>query len=202
MKWMALTLVAISMIAVSGADARDDSRQPTMPDESIYQLGGVFRDQDNRSARLGDSAGHPVMISMFYASCPDTCPLLIAELQRIEAALPRAVRADLRVVLVSFDPERDTPAVLKNLAQRYRLDGVRWRLLTGEDDAVREVAAVLGVKFRKLSKGVFNHSSIIAVLDKRGLVIERVDGISPGDPTNVQRVRAALQRTTPQGAVR
>ncbi len=56
--------------------------------------------------------GHPVLIAMFNATCPDACPLLIADLQRIEGELPSRIKADLRIVLVSLDPERDTPDAL------------------------------------------------------------------------------------------
>jgi protein SCO1/2 len=133
-------------------------------------------------------------MSMFYASCSDACPLLIAELRRIEASLPAALRADVRVVLVSLDPERDTPAALRRLAESHHLDSARWRLLTGGDETVREVAGVLGVKFRRLSTGMINHSSVIAVLDRHGVVRSRIEGITPGDPKLVARVTAALER--------
>jgi len=191
---IAIALLALIALGPSFASAADDARRAATPPESIYQVVGAFRDQNDRPVRLAVSEGHPVLVSMFYASCPDACPLLIAELQRIEASLSPAVRADLRVVLVSFDPERDTPRALKELAARYRLDETRWSLLTGADDTVREVAAVLGVKVRKLSKGMFNHSSVIAVLDRHGVITERIDGITPGDPKTVERLRPALQR--------
>jgi protein SCO1/2 len=173
------------------------AREPVpgaMPGDSIYQLTGAFQDQEGRAVRLDVHRGHPVLISMFFASCTDACPLLIAELLRVEASLPPKLRADARVVLVSFDPVHDTPPVLLRLAETHRLDTGRWRLLTGADDAVREVAAVLGVKFRRLSSGAFNHSSVIAVLDRRGAVVSRIDGITPGDPKTVARVTAALER--------
>jgi protein SCO1/2 len=65
-------------------------------------------------------------------------------------------------------------------------------LLTGADDTVREVAAVLGVKFRRLSSGAINHSSVIAVLDRQGILRGRIDGVTPGDPRLLARVTAAL----------
>lgn len=162
--------------------------------ESIYQIATRFVDQTGAPAGLDAGRGHPVLISMFYASCRDACPLLIADIRGVEASLPARVRAALRVVLVTLDPSHDTPMALQALATAHGVDGARWRLLRGSDDAVREVAAVLGIKYRRLSTGVINHASIITLLDRAGVVDARVDGL--GQPTTdlVQRL-LAIART-------
>ena len=189
---MSVAVVLASILLTVGSAA--GGREGAAPANSVYQLTGVFTDQGGAAVRLDVHRGQPVLMSMFYGSCPDACPLLIAELRRIEASLSPALRANLRVVLVSLDPERDTPAALRQLAERHDLDRARWRLLTGSDESVREVAAVLGVKFRRLSRGVINHSSVIVVLDGRGVVQGRIDGVTPGDPNVVGRVIASLER--------
>lgn len=176
------------------AGGASDKAPSITPDDSVYQLTGLFKDQTGIEAHLDTARGHPMLMSMFYTSCTDACPLLIAELRRIEATLSPALREDVRVVLVSLDPERDTPSAIRRLADSHRLDGARWRLLTGTDDTIREVAAVLGVKFRRLSNGMINHSSVVAVLDRRGVIQSRTEGITPGDPKLVARLRAALER--------
>jgi len=168
-------------------------------DDSIYHLTGAFRDQAGSNARLDVGRGHPVVMSMFYASCTETCPLLIAEIHRIEESLTPALRGDVRIVLVSLDPERDTPAALAKLAERHRVDQTRWRFLTGPDGAVREVAAVLGVRFRRLSTGAIDHSSVIAVIDRDGAIDTRVDAMAPGDPKRAVRVTTALKRVAARG---
>ena len=157
--------------------------------QSIYEVSAALVDQRGQPAGLDVFRGHPVLIGMFYASCRDTCPLLIADLQRIESEIPPRSRANLRVLLVTFDPERDTPEVLQALARARRMDESRWRLLRGSDDTVREIAAVLGIKYRRLPDGSFNHSSIITLLDPSGAVQARVEGV--GQP------HAALLRRLP-----
>ena len=184
------------LVSTGGAAAGDRQGGPTAttPDGSLYQLTGTLQDQTGADVRLDVHRGHPVLMSMFYASCTDACPLLIAELRRIESSLSPALRADVRVLLVSLDPAHDTPAALQRVAEKHRLEAAGWLLLTGTDDSVREVAAVLGVKFRRLSTGVINHSSVIAVLDRRGVIESRIDGITPGDPKLLARVTDALGR--------
>ena len=166
-------------------DAQDARRG-----ESIYQLGASLRDRTGARAGLDVFRGHPVIISMFYAPCPDACPLLIEEIRQLESGLPAAVRADLRVVLVSLDPERDTPEALDRLARARGVRGERWRLLAGEDDAVREVAAVLGIKFRRLPDGSINHSTVITLLDRAGRIDARIDGLGQSKADLAARLRA------------
>ena len=150
---------------------------PPARGDSIYALPASLVDQRGRPVGLDLFRGHPVLISMFYATCPDACPLLIADLQRIERELPVRIRADLRIVLVSLDPGRDTPEVLQALARRRHVDESRWRLVRAPDDTVREIAALLGIKYRRLPDGNFNHSSIITLLDPEGVVLARDDAI-------------------------
>ena len=158
--------------------------------ESIYQLAGSLRDQTGARVGLDVFRGHPVLVSMFYASCPDACPLLIEEIRQLESTLPAPVRADLRVLLVSLDPARDTPDALGRLARARGIGSERWRLLTAEDDFVRDIAAVLGVKFRQLPDGTINHSTVIALLDRAGRIDLRLDGLGQPKAALAARLRA------------
>jgi protein SCO1/2 len=75
-------------------------------------------------------------------------------------------------VLVSIDPQRDTPGRLLEFAHGSRL-GERWTLLNGDDDALIELAAVLGVRYRRVSETEFVHSNLITVLDAAGNIAYR-----------------------------
>jgi protein SCO1/2 len=162
--------------------------------ESVYQLAGSLRDQTGARVGLDVFRGHPVLVSMFYASCPDACPLLIEEIRQFESTLPVSVRADLRVLLVSLDPARDTPEALHRLARAHGIGSERWRLVTAEDDVVREIAAVLGVKFRQLPDGTINHSTVITLLDRAGRIDLRLDGLGQPKAALAARVRAIAGR--------
>jgi len=54
--------------------------------------------------------------------------------------------------------------------QKHSLDASRWKLLTGDENHIREVAAVLGIQYRKNPEGGFNHSSLISILDSQGKI--------------------------------
>ena len=144
-----LLALAVALVPCP-AGAHDHAAGPNAPaaprGASLYELDATFVDQRGARVGLDVARGHPVIVGMFHASCRDTCPLVIAAIRRLEAEAAPAARADLRVVLLTLDPARDTPDVLRSIADLHHLDGARWRLLRGSADAVRNVAAVLGVR--------------------------------------------------------
>jgi protein SCO1/2 len=163
---------------------------------SIYALDVALTNHVGAKTKLDVFRGRPVLVSMFYSSCPSACPLLISNIKRIEAALDPAVRSELRVVLVSFDPKHDTPEALRGVIERHGVDASRWMLMTGKDDEIRDVAAVLGIKYRQ-ADGSFNHSSVITLLDRDGVIKLRVDGMGESSATMVNRV-AEVAKAAPR----
>ena len=115
-----------------------------LPETSIYHLDVKLIDQHGTAQPLDTFRGHPVIISMFYATCPNMCPVLISTIQMMERKLPAAELAKLRVILVSVDPETDTPEILRRLAAKHHIDLDRWKLERATRQDVRKIAAVLG----------------------------------------------------------
>ncbi len=151
----------------------------TYTKESLYQLDVKFTDVAGRPFALGELRGRPVVLNMFFASCGYACPLTVADMQAIRAKLPAALRGKAAFVLVSFDVARDTPAVLKKYRDDRALDG-QWTLLHGDDDAVRELAALLGVKYKQETGGMFSHSNIVTVLNAQGEIVHQRMGLKGG----------------------
>jgi protein SCO1/2 len=132
---------------------------------------------------------------MFYSSCKYACPLLIDSGKGVDHALSAAERAKLRVLYVSLDPARDQPKVLAALAVQRKLDRTRWTLATSDAAGVRRTAAVLGVRYRQLANGEFNHSSMLVLLDAEGRIVARTEKLGPiADPEFLKQVRATLAK--------
>lgn len=184
-----LLLVGLSLLgcAQKGAgpapDVVDDPRAP-----SLYDLPIKLTDQTGAAVRLDDFRGHPVLITMFYGECPHACPMLISDLKAIVRDLDPETRAATRVLLVTFDPARDTPEALRQLAAKHRVDLERWRFASASDADVRTLAAALDIKYRRLPDGGYNHSSLITLLDARGVIVAKVDGLQ--QPSEALRARA------------
>ena len=147
--------------------------------ESIYQLDAKFTNDSGQPFTLGNLRGRPVVLNMFFASCGYACPLQVTDMQAIRGQLPAALRDRAVFVLVSFDVAQDTPAALATYRRQRSLDG-QWILLHGSDDAVRELAALLGVKYAPAGDGMFAHSNIITILNAQGEIVHQRNGLSGG----------------------
>lgn len=159
------------------------------PPASLYQLEARLTDQAGRAQGLDLYRGSPVLVTMFYGSCQATCPLIIDTLRSTERGLPEEQRAKLRVLVISFDPERDTPQALGRIAATRRIDTTRWTLATADTDTVRDIAALLDLQYRKLPGGEFNHSTVIALLSPRGEIEARSTQLGRADPELLKHLR-------------
>ena len=163
-----------------------------LPGDSIYRLPIALVDQNGRARHLADRRGKPQLISMFYTSCQYVCPLIIDSLRKTQQALTPTERAKLDLILISFDPERDTPTRLKAVFDQRRLDPVSWTLARTEAPAVRKLAAVLGIQYRALANRDINHSTALVLLDADGRIIARSDKLGELDPDFVAAVHKTL----------
>jgi protein SCO1 len=152
------------------------------PSESIYNLDAALTSQSGTQHGLGVYSGHPVLITMFYGSCPAVCPLLIDTLRAVERDTPADVRGQLRVLMVSIDPDRDTVEKLQEIARQRRIDTQRWTLARADERTVRQIAALLNIQYRRLPDGNFNHSSVVTVLTPQGVIAAQSETIGKADP--------------------
>ncbi|MDO9280717.1 MAG: SCO family protein [Pseudomonadota bacterium] len=159
--------------AVAEAPALPAVEAPSLG--SVYALDLDLVDQAGRTVPLDAQRGHPVLLSMFYTSCPMACPMLIQEIQTIEAELAPELLGGVRVVLVSMDPAKDDAAAMRAVVDKHGLDA-RWTLGAVPEGDVRTVAAALGVRYRPLPEGGFAHTSVITLVDGEGRVIARAEG--------------------------
>jgi hypothetical protein len=117
--------------------------------------------------------GHPVLITWFYGRCPMACPALIDTVRAVERAADPQQRTNMRVLLVSIDPEHDTPQAQRTLAETRRIDLSRWTLAHADEATVRKLAAVLNVQYRRLPDGQYNHASVISVLRRKARSVDK-----------------------------
>jgi len=156
------------------------------PPQSIYQLQTRLTNQAGVEHGLDVYAGHPVLVTMFYGTCPAACPLLTDTLRAAERAAPPAQRQRLRVLLISIDPQHDTVQSLQELARSRRIDPSRWTLARTDAATVRRIAAVLNVQYRQLPDGEFNHSSVITLLTPRGEIVMQSTVLAKADAALIQ----------------
>ena len=147
------------------------------PADSVYHLASTWTDHRGERLELAAFHGRPVIVTMIYAACIGTCPVLMVDVRRLYDSLPADVREDVVVLAASFDHENDTPEVLAEYAHFRRYNRSGWHFLHGDRAAVRELATVLGIRYSHRADGVIAHTDRIVVLDRDGRIIANVDGI-------------------------
>jgi protein SCO1/2 len=162
-----------------------------LPGDSVYQLQAALTDQDGRAMELASLRGSPVLTTMFYTSCEMVCPMLFETIRYTLQAVPAAQREQVRVLMISFDPARDTVPVLKKTARDHGCDA-RWTLARCSDDSARQIAAALGIQYRQLASGEYNHSSTIELLDRQGRIAARTGQLGSVDKAFVKAIRQAV----------
>ena len=177
---------ATLVLAVAAASAAP------LPRDSVYRLGVPLTDQSGRVFTLADHRGSPMLVSMFYTSCEFVCPMLVEAIRATEDSLEPDERRRLQVLLVSFDPARDTVAVLRKTAAERHVDAARWQLARTDPGNVRKIAALLDIRYRALDDGNFNHSATIVLVDAEGRVAGRTADLSAPDDAFVALLRRTL----------
>ena len=169
------------------------ARQPPLPLDSVYQLDVELADQAGKRQPWRAQRGKPRLVAMFYTSCQYICPLIVESGKAIERQLTPAEQDRIGITLISMDPRRDTPKALAAVVAKRKLDTRRWTLASPRQDDVRQIAGVLGVRYRQLADGEFNHTSALVLLDAEGRVLARTEKMgSQPDPEFVASVRKAL----------
>jgi protein SCO1/2 len=142
--------------------------------KSIYQLDQKWTSQAGKEISLSDLKGRPVVATLIFTSCPATCPIIVSNIKALDSQLTKKEKQQIRYVLFSMDPTRDTATALAAFAKKMKLDG-RWTLLTSNKDQVREISAVLGFNYKPLDDGDFTHSTALYLLSAKGELAGRKD---------------------------
>lgn len=146
-------------------------------EKSIYTLKSDWTADVGKKVKLEALRGRPQVVALFFTSCQHSCPLIVADLKRIEKSLPSRVRAKTDFLLVSIDPSRDTPEALRAFREKYSLGMQHWSLLRGAPDDVQRLAAMLGFNYYPGSNTQFAHSLLVTVINADGEVAYQQAGV-------------------------
>lgn len=135
--WVLWMVVLVAAVACGGGRQDDAANLPDFGAAPSFTL----TDQQEREVRSEDLSGQVVLASFVYTNCQDICPMVTARMRSMQERLQSADLLDGQVTLLSFttDPNRDTPAALRDYASRFEVDERTWRFLTGSEQAIRSV---------------------------------------------------------------
>ena len=168
------------------------SETSPVPEASLYQLPLTLTTASGLPMKLAALRGAPVIITMFYSQCASVCPLLTAQVQRITQRLSPSEQGQIRILMVSFDSIRDTPEALTAFEAEHHIAGGNWIVARASAKDVRLLAAALSIQYRELSDHTFNHSAIISLADRDGVVQAQTADLTDAKGTFVTAVRRLL----------
>ncbi len=161
----AVTLVAFALLgAVPALPAQSPSPAPDF----------ALINQDGARVSLQQFRGRLVILTFIYTHCPDICPLTTAKLVQVQNELKKRGWFGKKVVLLSmtFDPKRDTPAVMKAYAAKFKVDHAGWHFLSGDPATVMKVVQAYRVPVRPSAKpGRIDHGLPTLVIDPQGRIL-------------------------------
>jgi len=172
-----LLLVFAAILVVSG-------RSPSPIGPAVAAVGGPFHLEDQNAKLVSDAdmKGRPFLVFFGFTHCPDVCPTTLFDISEVLKSLgPDADRTG--ALFITVDPERDTPAVLKDYLANF---DPHLRGLTGDPAAVQAALKAYRVYAKKVplqgDDYTMDHTAVVYLMDKDGRFVA---------PFNLKRTPAA-----------
>ncbi|MCK9481019.1 MAG: SCO family protein [Bacteroidia bacterium] len=191
MKYLSFLVVILSLFACS--EKKNNTGE--IPSDSIFNLSSQWQNQHGENLMLKDLQRKTLVVVMIYTQCKAACPILVAKMKQIESKINPKLIEDVSLVLVSIDPEFDTPEQLNKFAKKNNMEAKQWVFLRSNELATQEFANVLSMKYKKIDPIDFSHSNIITVFDPRGKMVSQEEGTE----INVEKIATTVNETAMKG---
>ena len=138
----------------------------------------AFIDQDNRIREIKGYRGKLLILTFIYTRCPlpNFCPLMDLHFQTLQESIKESkdLNDKIRLISISFDPEFDTPEILKKYGDALNADYELWSFLTGEKKSVINFAEHFGISImqNESASGDIAHSLRTAITDASGKLVK------------------------------
>jgi protein SCO1/2 len=132
-----------------------------------------------------DILGHITVMGFIYTHCPDICPMTTHNMYLTEKKLIEEGLENVKFIALSFDPDRDTPEILKQFAEIRELDFNSWTLLTGDKATINDLTKRFDVKAIKTDEAIdengkpeysMMHTDRISLIDENGVLRKNYKG--------------------------
>jgi protein SCO1/2 len=156
---------------------------PAPPNQEATAIGGPFTlvDQDGRTVTDEAYRGKWLLVYFGYTHCPDTCPMALNNIAEALDQLDAGMRAKLQPIFITVDPERDTPAVMKDYVGAFEGAGIVGLSGSQQQVAAVETAYRIHTQRHDDGKGEYSvdHTSVIDIMDPAGRFVGLVSDLMP-----------------------
>ena len=136
----------------------------------------TLTDQDGQPFSLHNLRGKIVLLNFIFTRCPGPCPLLSLKFSQLQQKLGERLGKDIMLLSISIDPRHDTPAVLKDYAQRYSANLRGWKFLVGNTRETIVTASAFGADYEANQDGIVDHRLVTCVIDREGVAVKEFSG--------------------------
>lgn len=189
-----MLLSVVSQSCNSNKNVKKETESKTISELSIYNLPSKWTNQNSENIEMKDLKGKVLVMVMIYTSCKSACPRLVADMRNIESRLPKNIKKNVQLVLISIDPKVDTPERLKAFSIENKMDGLQWEFLRSTEENTREFAAVLAVNYKKVSPLEFSHSNIISVFNANGELVFQQEGLGVNSDETIKKINEEAEK--------
>jgi protein SCO1/2 len=163
---VAAAVLALLVVGVFGYQYWQKSQIPVVKQMNDFTLDNI----DGSTFTLSETNGKVRLVEFIFTHCPDICPATTFNMAKMQEQLKaKGLFGDkVAFVTITFDPERDTPEVLKAYADKFGADQRGWYFLRGDQAAVEKVTKDFGIAVLKQPDGSFAHTARMFLVDKDG----------------------------------
>ncbi len=162
--------------------------------QDIKRTQNKFWNQDSVLVEFPEVIKNKItLFAMIYTHCPDICPMTTHNMHLISEKLDEKLKDNVKLVVITFDPERDTPSTLKEYAKVREYDLSKWIFLSGNENDTKEVMLKFGIKAVKTDSTYdkdgnlsyyITHTDRLTLIDEEGFIRKNY----PGSVINVEEV--------------
>lgn len=191
-----LITAGIVVMAISGCDRL--SVKDSFAGEEFQLL-----DQFDESINFPEKyKGKVMLVGYVYTHCPDICPVITYNMRDVQRELDD--EDDFMLVSISFDPDRDTPEILHQYAENYRVNQANWRFLTGEKSNVDNLLDKLGIatvktptRFDENNTPIYfiDHTDRVTLIDREGNIRMHYNGSELNSDEAIEDIRQLLEKS-------
>ena len=185
-RWLAAGIVTAALLAGCA-----DGAAPVMGQAALEAV--TLASSDGRTLAIRDLQGKPTLLFFGFTHCPEVCPLSLVKAVQIKRRLGPAAE-HLQVAFVTVDPQRDTPAHLREYLAAF---DTTFLGLAGDEAGTRAIAESLGVSYRRVGEGdlaTFEHTASWFLLGADGQ-LQDVYGYAMSEQAIVDSLRRRLAVT-------
>lgn len=183
------------------------SRAPTLSADELQEKGVLLLQTPRQfsGVSLIDESGEPFteeelqgrwsILFFGFTHCPDICPMTMADMNRLVEGLSEEERERLQIVLVTVDPERDTPEQLRQYVHYFNPE---FTGVTGDPNMIYRFATELGIAYNKVEQGdsyTMDHTSSLVLINPRGHFHGYIR--PPFDPAELRLAWRSMDRSFP-----